>query len=327
MKAVIDAATLYGASRHFRRVHEDDGYAYKSSFNPEQDRLLFLEFLHALLLYEDISLDNSSIDIDRESDDKPFWSGESPLRKELMPLIENVASEGGPAIVDRDLCFLEENDHDLIKDFICDRLSNGCDVATAERVPVPWGYNETHADYYSFKFRCEKAGIPTLIGFTLFLYRALVYAAFARQAESVYLAAPGRLKALDVFLHDSDKGRFDFARRGYGDVLSMLKLPRSGYDFSYLSNTASGAHELSVVSRQIHGIPPEEAITEVLKIRRSADGLRVRETWAGMVARQNSLVGMAQIQISQSVDHASVAGDLVQSVFVSPQYIVATPRW
>jgi hypothetical protein len=326
MQAVVDAATLYGASRFLRSVHKDPDYPFRDRFTATQDRLLFSEFIHLLLLYDDIVLDNSSLDIDRPSNTGEFWSPTSPLRTELQPLIERIVPGQGPALVERDICFLQENDHHVIKKFIADHLATHVDRESAESVAVPWAYNETHADFGSFKHYCDEAGIPHLTPLAMFLYRGLVYAAFAQPTHAIYLAAPGRLKALDVFLSDSDKYRFDYPRRAYSDLLSLLRLPDKGFDFSYLSHSGSGAHELSAVSRYIFNMPPDTAIDQVLKLRNSSNGMELRRAWTARL-HTGAMVGMEQIEINQNIENSTAAGNINQSITIVPTYIVAKPRW
>lgn len=59
--AIIDAATMYGASRYLRDVHSDPEWIYKDDYSKGYDRSLFFEFLHNILLYDNITLDSSSL--------------------------------------------------------------------------------------------------------------------------------------------------------------------------------------------------------------------------------------------------------------------------
>jgi hypothetical protein len=59
--SIIDASTIYGAGRYYFGDHKKEGWAYVKQFKAAEDQLLFEDFLHNLLLYDIILIDNTSI--------------------------------------------------------------------------------------------------------------------------------------------------------------------------------------------------------------------------------------------------------------------------
>ena len=59
--AVLDAAIAYGASRWYSGLHQDPAWEFRSRYKAADDKLLFYEFLHDILLYDSILPDRSSV--------------------------------------------------------------------------------------------------------------------------------------------------------------------------------------------------------------------------------------------------------------------------
>src|SRR5947207_6538300 len=76
---IIDASLIYGASRILFKKHEDPNWQYRSSYRREDDQALFMEFLHALLFYRKIILENSSM---------------NSIGSEILDIIKKVNSHG-----------------------------------------------------------------------------------------------------------------------------------------------------------------------------------------------------------------------------------------
>jgi hypothetical protein len=55
--ALSDAAIFYGARRYYDGVHHDPPWPHREEYKEEDDRRLFLEFLHNLCLYDKIVMD------------------------------------------------------------------------------------------------------------------------------------------------------------------------------------------------------------------------------------------------------------------------------
>jgi hypothetical protein len=58
--AVLDAATAHGAARWLKGVHQDPNSPYRQQYKAIEDRMLFGEFLHDVLLYDKIVLDDTN---------------------------------------------------------------------------------------------------------------------------------------------------------------------------------------------------------------------------------------------------------------------------
>src|SRR5215211_5546942 len=60
--ALTDAAIVYGAQRYFDGLHTSSTWKFVDKYKIDDDRLLFLELMHYMLLYEKLVLDTSSLE-------------------------------------------------------------------------------------------------------------------------------------------------------------------------------------------------------------------------------------------------------------------------
>jgi len=307
--AVIDASIVYGASRILRGLHDKPEWPFKDKYNRRDDELLFKEFLHDLLLYERIILDNSSVTV---------------IGSEIIELFTFINTlERAELIQTKSLSHL--NSLDPVVKHICrllqDRLKAGS--LTGEAIlsmAIPWAYSRNdHYDRTAFAEHFREIGLTDdLIPFAIFAFRGLVYAGFANgifrhnQQPSTYIASPYRINALVPLLSTNEINNINFPKKAYADLIKELGLPESGYDFSFLNSDAS---ELSDLSLAISEMKPRQALRYVFELRHSEGGERLRSLWAERLWAQSSssLVG---VSTSQNVSHTTVGRDLIQLQFV-----------
>src|SRR5260370_37380262 len=229
--AIIDASTIYGASRWYRSVHSDKTWRYSGQYKAAEDKLLFEEFLHDLLLYDSIILDNSSVDV---------------VSNELVELIEiiNRSNVGGELVSMRSVA--PDFTIEAVVDHVCKLLADADRDSDAKLIllstPVPWYYRVPgHHDRAAFDYGARRWDLDeALIPAAIFLYRGLCYSGYANsyskehQVPSVYLASPGRLKAMQPIVSADVMKLLEYPKRAYADLVDLLGLPSGGYDFSHL---------------------------------------------------------------------------------------------
>jgi hypothetical protein len=306
--AIIDASTVYGASRWYRSVHDDPTWEYASQYKKAEDRLLFEEFLHNLLLYDRIVLDNTSLDEVSDEIKGLMATINSVLRKEIISA-KAVAPE---------LPILDVVDH------VCKLLAKGHDPATRAAIlssPVPWYYRvPEHHDRGVFDSAAKNWGLDAeLIPAAIFLYRGLCYSGFANsyakehRTPTVYLASPGRLKALQPIISADVMQMLEYPKQAYSDLVDILGLPASGYDFSHLK--ISPASQASQLSLAISGKPPQAALDYVLTSRATKEASNLRLEWAKRIwsSSRSSAVG-APYPTVNTMTGVTVYGSVTQQI-------------
>jgi hypothetical protein len=295
---LVDAATAHAAGRYF------DSYSATIHREPNgertgYDRLLFVDLLHQLLLYEQLTVvssrDNNHRDVDNilatlnERAGKevlllapPDWDGKDKTERENA-LIESV-------------CYLI--------------LGRATDSFSAEirRLHIPGLYNgPVHEDYYRFSDAATRVGLDReLIPFGLYCFRGICYAGMGRSISSqtgrptIYTVAPGRLTALEKILSAESLRQFRFPGQEYADLLEILNLPASGYDFSFVDMPVS---QLSQVAAIVRSKAPGEALEWVADQREREEGVRLRIEWSAKLSTSGAAPGLAEIC---APDHARV---------------------
>jgi hypothetical protein len=290
ISAVIDASTIYGASRWLRKVHSDP-----------HDRFLFLEFLHQLFLYDHILLDDSCFAENSETEIDDLIATINQISGfELISLRELAGARFGAKRVIQATCRLVKSRLEA-KDF--------------SQIDVPWAYHSpTHHDYNDVAACVTELELDSrLIPFVLFAFRGLCYAGFANgqykheQQPSVYLAAPRRLVALESLLSTHEMQRLRYPHHAYADLVDSLDLPEAGYYFDQFSSSIL-PHEVSSFARHIVDDEPDAALRESLRIRSSDSAERLRGEWYDRVLSgiPSSAIGAVQ----QTISHSQIQGNV-----------------
>jgi hypothetical protein len=307
--AVIDAATIYGASRWLNRVHEDPHWKFAKQYRAAEDRLLFHEFLFDVLLYDLILLDHSSVNI---------------VSDEIQSLIDFINNESRRDIIRLTNLAPHVTRHD-VADTICRLLSKvreHDDVAMVSDIPVPWYYrHKAHHDRRVFETAAREWQLPdSLIPVALFMYRGLCYSGYANHysqehsTPSAYLASPGRMQVLEPILSKEAINKFAYPKNAYADLVNRLKLPKSGYDFSHLSGTEFA--RMSELTEEFFNAPPDDALSSILTLRQNREAIRVRRDWAARLWDHSSscAVGVAR---GNSITKSNIYGNVTQVIVAS----------
>ena len=167
--ALVDASTVYGAGRWLFGDHQRSDWKYARQFKADEDRILFVEFLTNLILYDHVLMDNSSVielgqEVKRVLEAVKFGAGDDILCaarvchvEGLRPVIEVVCKLVAEASVDRE-------SRDIL-------LS----------IDIPWYYKtHLHIDGEIVARAAIKWGLDSsLWPVTLFVFRGLCYADYA----------------------------------------------------------------------------------------------------------------------------------------------------
>ena len=341
--AVSDAAILYGAQRYFDGLHRDPNWSYRHLYDEDSDHLLFQELLHNLCLYDQIILDDSSVEQSVSSELKRFISH---VNSRCRDTVIDLANIGGHAI-NSNISYVSLNFCRYVKSVLRERRDASHDIS---QILVPWAYQQqSHHDYHEFAGHFKDVGLDSRwLPFVIFTWRALVYAAFARRCrisetprnetyersryerfqyeraryESynykhgdydlhiTYIAAPGRLRALKAVLNSADIVNFERPREAWRVLTKDLPdLPNGGYDFSFLSSLP--AIETSRLAEHLSGLPAKQALDFVCSWRDGEEAETVRDNWGDLLFSGQGVdaVGGTNIQI---VKNATGFGNLVQ---------------
>ena len=276
--ALMDAATAHGAARCILagRTPPILGTGYTGA---DYDWEHFVDFLHHLLLYDDIRVVSSPFNHEAGVDELVGIVNEA-AQSSILSIRDPRETDdwGRPGIDDpvvRAIC-------DLVKDL---SVRDGDFSDRVRSVPVPYLYlGSDHVDHPRFVEAARDVGLAaTFIPLAMFAYRGTCYAASARALAPfsrdpvVYLASPGRLRALQEVFPPADHRNFEYPLSGYLALLDTLALPPSGYDFSFL--TALPARHTSRVTQEIRARSPRHALEWVSAQRRTPERQRVGQAW------------------------------------------------
>ena len=275
--AVIDASTVYGAGRWYFGDHQNPKWQYASEFRAAEDKLLFEDLLHNLLLYDKILLDNTCNTV-------------AELRDELVRVIDVVNDRAGFPHIEQMPIAPKNGALSEVVDQVCRILASKDEsvVSSAYLPPIPWYYKtHSHHDFPAFAASAEKFGLSAeLLPLALFIYRGLCYSGYANHFRKkhhvpvAYLASPGRLRALQPILSKEVMKKIEYPHSAYADLVNSLDLPQNGYDFSDLLLEPSHLSSLAMLMADRH---PEESLKLVYELRETTEGRAIRKTWASRI--------------------------------------------
>jgi hypothetical protein len=313
--AVIDASMVYGAHRWFSSKHQDPDFAYRESFNADDDQRLFFEFLHTIVLYDYIVLDNSSVSsIGREIEE--FFSLVNAVAGENVLRTENIATAYSNVLeqVMRWVC------RNLQK---VSRESREHSIDSLKAIPVPWAYHAPgHIDRARMELIASEENLDaSLAALALFQYRGLCYAGYANNLARrnkipvAYAAAPGRMRALEPVMSGAEISRLGYPRESYAALAHELALPDMGYTFEFLDS--AGGIDLSPLTLAIGDASPRTALREALALRKDSTSEQVRLDWGEKLFayRLSAAVGP---QYTQNIINSTIIGPLTQQIVARP---------
>lgn len=311
--AVVDGAVLHGASRHYRYFHLNPDTECDRNRNSADDKDNFIEFLHQVVLYERLVMDWSCL------------HGKVP--PDLVEFFQTAARLAGTPVVERrGLAPHSLNVSQAIAKAVCRSLNSASDDPVRKQnilaIKLPWAYTQGHHEYEMFStMAAEQDLAPELIPFALFCFRGLCYAGYAhrharKKSPAVYVASSGRLAALENIAASGILRKVDFARRAYMDLVDILGLPETGYDFS----NAFYPHEISPLAIAVEQKSPHEALTLAVKLRQSKEGSRLRREWAERIwASSQSAASGPRHGAHQLMDNVrTIFGNVTQIICASP---------
>lgn len=310
--AVIDASIVFGADRWLRKTHHDPTSAYYGKYWPQDDKRLFREFLHNLVLYDSVVLTH----------------GRRYLMNDIQGLFYDINNAVDfelirPQVVDLESTFepILEGACRLIKDAYANGVQERSVLAS---VPVPETYRTgKHHDYEAASQAASAMGLDEdLVPLLLFTFRGLCYAGYANSlirtgdAAAVYLAAPGRMLALSRVLNHKDVQRIEYPRRGFNSLVDLLNLPSSGYDFTFLESLSPyDTSPLAMLIEKERHLEPREVLNHTLQLRKSPEARELRSEWTQRISgpSPSSAIGRTYTKTNEDV---TVEEDLIQEVII-----------
>lgn len=319
--ALADASTVHGAGRHLFKYHDNPTWGYAAQYNASEDRYLYFEFLHNILLYDQIFMDNGCT----RRDESPY---SEVVYEEIESMVAAVNGAAGECILRReaiapDVPFLN------VLDTVCRALKSGCASHHQRKVissiRIPWYYaTEEHIDYRACARAAERCGLDMqLVPLALYVYRGICYSGWANGYKNIngvptaYLASPGRLRALEPILSKAAMSQLEYPHSAYSDLVSLLDLPPSGYDFSTLQLEPAHTSQLALA---LQTSEPREALNFTLKLRQSEKGRRIREAWRSRIwaATHSCAVGATTTSGPTNIAFGNVVnGNFTQIIYAA----------
>jgi hypothetical protein len=306
--AVMDAATLYGANRWLLGLHDNPDWSFRDSYRAADDQRAFNEFLHDLVLYDHIILDNTSItNIGSELDELFLYINQSAGDQLIsFQKIATIKADEFPSIMIAVASLLEQ------------QARNGEDLAKLVAY-VPWAYHGLHhKDAPEMRRAAQRVNLnEALLPLALFLFRGVCYAGFAnslareQRRPVAYVASPGRIQAMEVTLSQSDMKKMKYPREAYADLVERLNLPPTGYDFSFLDSFSTSM--LSPLALALSNEKPRRALRSVLEWRALSEARALRKEWAERIFdyRVSAAIGAT---INQKIINSHISGDVQQVI-------------
>jgi hypothetical protein len=277
-QALVDAATAHGAGRYLSSASSGGGTDQEQDVTSPFDRFLFSDFLHHALLYDRLSVVSSQSNNHRDVDDLILGMNEmlgSDFLSLEIPDWDRRDTPGFETAVIRRLCNL-----------VRERATDAFKLEVSE-LHIPNIYFTDHQDLERLSAVATEIGMePSLIPYALYCFRGICYAGMSlplserRNAPTVYVASPGRLSALEKILSVRSLETFRLPRSAYDDLLALLRLPRAGYDFSFLELSTG---PITQVAAEVELLSPREAIEWVAAQRQSPEGHQVRKAWTDRI--------------------------------------------
>jgi hypothetical protein len=192
-------------------------------------------------------------------------------------------------------------------------------------IRIPWYYaTEWHIDYSACVDAADRWGMDTrLIPLALYIYRGICYSGWANgfknkeHVPTVYLASPGRLQALEPILSRAAMSQLEYPRSAYSDLVDLLDLPPSGYDFSSLQLEPAHTSQLALA---LGASEPQEALNFTVKLRQSDKGRRIREAWRARIwaATPSCAVGATTVSGPTNISFGNVIhGNFKQVIYAA----------
>lgn len=286
--AIVDAAVFYGAQRILRAVKDE-------RFRLNDDRELFIQFLHFAVLYDTLLLDNSSL---ASAEDRSFGEESEVRIRDLTELIEsfnaNVGSNlvemgaygfsrgGGAANFDLGLEFRDA--HAEVARLVAEAVSDPETARRLRTLGVPWAYHDDrHYDWISFAQAAQSVKLDQeWIPFAIFAWRGLWYTEIAglvareRSRPVAYAAAPRRIAIMQE-LWSSNKSASEGHRKSIARIRE--KLPELPTRFNFSDIPEISPFRSTPIGQIAAKNEPHLALKAILDIRRSKPELR--DWWEG----------------------------------------------
>ena len=308
LTAIIDAATIFGAERYVNNYEKYNNKSYSVTYSFYEDRRLFNEFLHNIVMYDKIIYNCNSIEF---------------LESGMENFIDEISNYAKHQIVNAEVILvLPEDDMSGIIHSICEivKTTNYKNVVKSMKNKIPWYYSsKKHIDYRLVAKTTKSLKLSdSLIPYILFVYRGMCYLAMANsnkkknEKKTAYIASPNRIEALTHVIHGDDLKNYKSKREKYSELINHLPLPENGYNFSILKNTLP-FENTSKLAMSVSNMHPKTALRHVLDLRKSEKVKNIKSKWLNTFEEQASyVVGAANQTISNSI----IKGNLVQKIFV-----------
>jgi hypothetical protein len=283
--AIVDAAVFYGAQRILDGVKDE-------RFRLNDDRELFIQFLHFAVLYDTLLLDNSSL---ASAEDRSFDEDSQVRILALTEFIKSLNRNFGSEFIETDAygfsrgggaksfeLGLEFRDaYSEVARLVAEAVSDPETARRLRELGVPWAYrDDRHYDWISFGEAAESAGLAReWIPFAIFAWRGLWYTGLAglvareRGRSVAYAAAPRRIAIMqELWSTDGSPTLREGHRKSIARIREMLPELPTRFNFSDIPQISP--FRSTPIGQIAAENEPQLALKAVLDIRRSRPKLR-----------------------------------------------------
>ena len=317
--AIVDASVFYGAQRIIVGIHNDPSWEFRDCFRKDDDRELFLQFIHFAVLYERLLLDYFSLasaestsfgedSTEREKSSARFVAYVNAMFEVYGSALVETGSFGfsrGGCAKSFELGLQFGDLYAAVCRLVAEAVRDPVCAARLEALDVPWAYKKEarHSDRDDFEEAARSVGLdPKWIPQAIFAWRGLWYTELARLVSAergisvAYAAAPRRIAVLRELLRDG--GRVA-ALEGRNAAIAAIRkqLPELPVAFDFSDIRDISPYRSSPIGQVAAVRNPNAALQAIAEIRHIAPSFgiggkrkfsgRPRETLLSSVSSAN----------------------------------------
>jgi hypothetical protein len=192
-------------------------------------------------------------------------------------------------------------------------------AAQLARWNVPWAYESPkHYNHESLVELCREEEIPLeFVPFASYCLSGVVYSSIALSHTSqehepmIYVAAPGRITALEQILSSSELSTIGTPKSAYEELATEVDLPQRGLTFHHMYVSLPPAESSPMVDKFM-SMPPLDALRLVCKMRMEPQFIELRRIWPSRRTSHGAAVDAGLP--TQNVENTIVHGDLTMVI-------------
>jgi hypothetical protein len=329
--AIVDSSVVYGAKRILEGIHQIPDWIHRLQYRKEDDHALFQEFLHYIVLYDQLLFNNNS----GKELDEPTGLKLDVRETSVSDFVQSVNSYSNEQVV-RDNWFappsypqspLRTLARSMVRILLANQATKG--LQPLLEVRVPWAYRSgAHVDAPFLREVGEAEGLcEQLLPLATFAWRGFCYAgiasSMAKRASSTvaYAAAPGRVEALRLAMDERDILIYERPRKAVREIQRYLPDLPDCYNFTCFKGFSP--FETSKLNWLVAGAGATDQLRAALDFRQTSAGRELRDRWVENITPKDGGGSGAPI----TGPSASMSGIRAGGSVVLLQFLLGWPRF